>query len=227
MKKIIWSLAALPTIVTAVALKFMPDTVPLHYNFAGEIDRWGSKYEHFLMPVFLIVWVILMQVITYFQEKKIEDEPTPREQASRRNNIKVVRIVTIVFEIFWLILICWMLWTSKENANIETAQTATNIGQFIWIALGILLVVIGNILPKSRMNSLVGIRTEWSMYNEETWSKSNRFGGIVLMVTGIAMVIASLILKESTLIIANLGLVILSSIVILVYTYKVFKEIDK
>ncbi len=227
MKKIIWSLAALPTIVTAVALKFMPDTVPLHYNFAGEIDRWGSKYEHFLMPALLIVFVVLMQVITYFQEKKIEDEPTPREQASRRNNIKVVRIVTIVFEIFWLILICWMLWTSKENANIETAQTATNIGQFIWIALGILLVVIGNILPKSRMNSLVGIRTEWSMYNEETWSKSNRFGGIVLMVTGIAMVIASLILKESTLIIANLGLVILSSIVILVYTYRVFANLEK
>jgi len=227
MKKIIWTLAVLPTIVTAVALKFMPDTVPLHYNFAGEIDRWGSKYEHFLMPALLIVFVVLMQVITYFQEKKIEDEPTPREQASRRNNIKVVRIVTVVFEIFWLILICWMLWTSKENANIETAQTVTNMGQFIWIALGILLVVIGNILPKSRMNSVIGVRTTWSMYNEETWSKSNRFGGIVLMVTGVAMVIASLILKESTLIIANLGLMILSSIVILVYTYKVFKEIDK
>ena len=227
MKKIIWTLAVLPTIVTAVALKFMPDTVPLHYNFAGEIDRWGSKYEHFLMPALLIVFVVLMQVITYFQEKKIEDEPTPREQASRRNNIKVVRIVTIVFEIFWLILICWMLWTSKENANIETAQTATNIGQFIWIALGILLVVIGNILPKSRMNSVIGVRTTWSMYNEETWSKSNRFGGIVLMVTGIAMVITSLILKESALIIVNIGLTVLSSIVILVYTYKVFKEIDK
>ena len=227
MKKIIWTLAALPTIVTAVALKFMPDTVPLHYNFAGEIDRWGSKYEHFLMPVFLIVWVILMQVITYFQEKKIEDEPTPREQASRRNNIKVVRIVTIVFEIFWLILICWILWTSKENANIETAQASTSIGQFIWIAMGILLVVIGNILPKSRMNSVVGVRTTWSMYNEETWSKSNRFGGIVLMVTGVAMVITSLILKESTLIIANIGLMVLSSIVILVYTYKVFANLKK
>lgn len=227
MKKIIWSLAVLPTIVTAVALKFMPDTVPLHYNFAGEIDRWGSKYEHFLMPVFLIVWVILMQVITYFQEKKIEDEPTPREQASMRNNIKVVRIVTIVFEIFWLILICWILWTSKENANIETAQASTSIGQFIWIAMGILLVVIGNILPKSRMNSVVGVRTTWSMYNEETWSKSNRFGGIVLMVTGVAMVIASLILKESTLILANIGLMLLSSIVILVYTYKVFANLKK
>ena len=227
MKKIIWTLAVLPAIVTAVALKFMPDTVPLHYNFAGEIDRWGSKYEHFLMPALLIVFVVLMQVITYFQEKKIEDEPTPREQASMRNNIKVVRIVTIVFEIFWLILICWILWTSKENANIETAQASTSIGQFIWIAMGILLVVIGNILPKSRMNSVVGVRTTWSMYNEETWSKSNRFGGIVLMVTGIAMVITSLILKESTLIIVNIGLTVLSSIVILVYTYKVFANLDK
>ena len=227
MKKIIWTFAVLPMIVTAVALKFMPDTVPLHYNFAGEIDRWGTKYEHFLMPALLIVFVVLMQVITYFQEKKIEDEPTPREQASRRNNIKVVRIVTIVFEIFWLILICWMLWTSKENANLGTEQPATNMGQFIWIAMGILLVVIGNILPKSRMNSVIGVRTTWSMYNEETWSKSNRFGGIVLMVTGIAMVITSLILKESALIIVNIGLTVLSSIVILVYTYKVFTRVNK
>lgn len=227
MKKIIWTLAVLPAIVTAVALKFMPDTVPLHYNFAGEIDRWGSKYEHFLMPAILVVFVVLMQVITYFQEKKIEDAGTPREQASMINNIKVVRIFTLVFEIFWLVLVCWMLWTSKENANIESMQTVTNVGQFIWIALGIVLVVTGNILPKSRMNSAFGVRTKWSMYNEDTWIKSNRFGGIALVVTGLAVVFTSLILKESALHIVNLGLVVLSSIVMLVYTYKVFTNINK
>ena len=47
------------------------------------------------------------------------------------------------------------------------------------------------------------------------------------MVTGIAMVITSLILKESALIIVNIGLTVLSSIVILVYTYKVFANLDK
>ena len=44
---------------------------------------------------------------------------------------------------------------------------------------------------------------------------------------GVAMVIASLILKESTLILANIGLMVLSSIVILVYTYRAFANLEK
>lgn len=50
MKKLYAAMAALVAISvvgTAVLIVFMPDTVPAHYNFAGEIDRWGSKYENF------------------------------------------------------------------------------------------------------------------------------------------------------------------------------------
>lgn len=139
-----------------------------------------------------------------------------------RNNIKVVRIVTLATEVFFLILTCWILWTSNEGAGIEAQYMATEVGQFIWIALGVLLVVVGKYIPKSRMNSVFGVRTKWSMHNEETWTRSNRFGGIVLVVTGIAIVFSSLLLKQSALFIVNVSLMILSSIVILVYTYKVF-----
>ena len=31
---------------TAILLIFTPDTIPVHYNFAGEVDRFGSKYEN-------------------------------------------------------------------------------------------------------------------------------------------------------------------------------------
>ena len=50
MKRTVWLISSLPLVITAVALQFMPDTVPLHYNAAGEIDRWGSKYESLLFP---------------------------------------------------------------------------------------------------------------------------------------------------------------------------------
>lgn len=32
----------------------IPDSVPGHFNGAGEIDRWGSKYELFLCPSFAL-----------------------------------------------------------------------------------------------------------------------------------------------------------------------------
>lgn len=36
---------------TAVFLIMAPDIIPAHYNFAGEADRMGSKYEYTLFPV--------------------------------------------------------------------------------------------------------------------------------------------------------------------------------
>ena len=58
MKKLYAAMAALVVISvvgTAVLIVFMPDTVPAHYNFAGEIDRWGSKYENFAFPAIAVL----------------------------------------------------------------------------------------------------------------------------------------------------------------------------
>ena len=48
---ILYSLTFLFILGTALFFILMPDTVPLHYNFAGEVDRMGSKYEFLLMPI--------------------------------------------------------------------------------------------------------------------------------------------------------------------------------
>ena len=50
MKKIMWLLSLVPLIITAVALQFLPESVPMHYNMAGQINRWGSKYENLSFP---------------------------------------------------------------------------------------------------------------------------------------------------------------------------------
>ena len=44
------ALIVLGFIGTAVFLMLAPDIIPAHYNFAGEVDRMGSKYEYILFP---------------------------------------------------------------------------------------------------------------------------------------------------------------------------------
>ncbi|MFD1205272.1 MULTISPECIES: DUF1648 domain-containing protein [Sporosarcina] len=42
----------------------LPDEVPGHYNGAGEVDRWGSKWELILLPVialFLFAFMAFME----------------------------------------------------------------------------------------------------------------------------------------------------------------------
>ena len=66
-KKIIYfALMFLPLIITLVVLPFLPEQIPAHYNFAGEIDRWGSKYETLLFPAITILMGFFMLFFPQF-----------------------------------------------------------------------------------------------------------------------------------------------------------------
>jgi len=55
--------------------------------------------------------------------------------------------------------------------------------------IGILLIVIGNALPRLRPNSAVGVRTRWALADEVVWMKTHRAGGYFLVVFGLALII--------------------------------------
>lgn len=41
----------------------LPTKVPVHYNAAGEVDRWGSKWAITMMPIIALVMWISMTVL--------------------------------------------------------------------------------------------------------------------------------------------------------------------
>ncbi len=43
----IWNLVLmfLPLVITLMILPHLPNQIPAHYGFDGQVDRWGSKYE--------------------------------------------------------------------------------------------------------------------------------------------------------------------------------------
>ena len=58
MKKAIWIASILPLIITAFLLRFLPDSVPMHYDLSGQIDRWGSKNENLIFPLFIFAMAL-------------------------------------------------------------------------------------------------------------------------------------------------------------------------
>jgi len=54
--------------------------------------------------------------------------------------------------------------------------------------VGIVLVVAGNVLPRLRPNSAMGIRTRWTLRDEEVWMKTHRAGGYFLFVFGLTLI---------------------------------------
>ena len=68
-----------------------------------------------------------------------------------------------------------------------------NLGIDLLLAgMGVLFLMIGNALPKSRPSFFVGIRTPWTLTDTDNWIATHRLGGKLMMAAGAAMVIAAL-----------------------------------
>lgn len=53
------------------------------------------------------------------------------------------------------------------------------------ILYGILLIVLGNYMPKMKQSYTIGIKLPWTLESEENWSRTHRLGGWVFMVGGL------------------------------------------
>lgn len=58
----------------------------------------------------------------------------------------------------------------------------------VFVAVGALLVVVGNMLGKLRHNYAFGVRTPWTLRDATVWDKTHRFTGRLMVVTGVALI---------------------------------------
>lgn len=47
----------------ALAWPNMPDVIPVHYGFDGQIDEWGSKSRVFVAPMFMLVLCVGIDIV--------------------------------------------------------------------------------------------------------------------------------------------------------------------
>lgn len=211
---ILYSLTFLFILGTALFLLFMPDTVPLHYNFAGNIDRMGSKYEFLLMPLIALLTVSTFIIIAKKESKK-----------ERKNNEKYLILIGIYSIVFFACLGFFFQYKALNYASSE--PVSIDVFKFISICIGIFHVVSGNIMPKLRRNSLIGIRTKWSMKNDVVWQKTQRFMGISSVALGLILIVASIFLSGIWNLLLMLILTAIWVILCLNISYKYYKEYNE
>ena len=99
-KRIIYfALMFLPLVVAVIALPFLPEKIPAHYNFAGEIDRWGSKYETLIFPAVTVAMGFFMLWMAKIAAK---DE-------NGKNNEKVVFYTGMGLSVWFTIMHCFLI----------------------------------------------------------------------------------------------------------------------
>lgn len=223
MKKVMWIVSIFSVIMTAIAVQFMPDSVPMHYNMAGEIDRWGSKYENFIFAAIIIVFSLVWSLLIAYYEKKASKSSEEKVCVEALSNAKVIKVTGVSMAVMETVLHGYCLYKDCKIANADVTQAQMNISKLICILIGLLFIVLGNFIPKVKNNTMIGIRTKWSMYNDVTWMKSNRFGGVTLMITGVLVIMTSVFVKEPIAIICMLIYTLVDTLITVFFSYKVYK----
>ncbi len=198
-----------PLLVTLTSFFFMPDTVPVHFNGNNQVDRWGSKYELIILPcVILLIGIIVALVANHLKKNE--------ENGNNNYNILVTVGICLlaIFNILTYVTLYFAFAGLQDNATVPI-----DVLSLITLLLGFMIIVIGNIVPKAKMNSMLGLRTKWSMSSEEAWRKSQRFGGYAAIIAGLLIVVESLIFSEMTTIIVMLCIIAVMTIADTVYSY--------
>ncbi|MBQ8026182.1 MAG: SdpI family protein [Oscillospiraceae bacterium] len=176
-----WIVILLCVAGTVVFLILSPARIPVHYNFAGEVDRIGSKYENLIWPGFAIAMGVFFQLTAGSQEKKGE-----------QTNAKILLYAGLCSLIFFTLLgFFFMAKALRYDPEAAPRVSGDDAIRFVSIGIGVQLVVLGNIMPKMRRNAMFGLRTKWSMANDAVWQKSQRFGGIASVIAGFCMILLS------------------------------------
>lgn len=199
----------LPLGLCLIALPFLPEQIPAHYGFNNQVDRWGSKYEVLIFPLITILFGVIMLIAAWYASKKEE---------GGKNNENICLITGICCLALFNAITAYFLYIDLNQVQ-NLSSTVIDINQLIFAILSIFMIIVGNIMPKTRLNSMIGLRTKWSMQNETVWKKSQRFGGISFIAAGIVIFIISCLTRGVTCLIISLGILLVTCVVDVIYTY--------
>ena len=167
-------LTLLPMFVGLLLRDKLPEMMPTHWGFDGQPDGWSSSSTAiFVMPLIMLAayWVCV-----FF---------TSKDKSNQDRNEKVQVLV------FWIIpilsnLCCGLMYALALGADLSI----TNI---MFAFMGLLFILLGNYMPKCKMNSTIGIKVYWTYTSEENWNATHRMAGKVWFLGGLMMLFAALI----------------------------------
>ena len=145
-----------------------PDRIASHWNAAGEVNGYMSKFWGlFLVPFIMTGFVALLAFL-------------PRIDPHKKN-----------YEKFWNyyegFILLFALFLLAIQAQIVLWSIGYQISPNITFPLlvGALFIYLGFLLSHAEQNWFVGIRTPWTLSSKTVWKKTHQLGGKLFIIAGV------------------------------------------
>jgi uncharacterized membrane protein len=204
----IWGglLMAALLIYTAAVYPALPARMPIHWNIRGEPDGWADKQIAVLMmPGTMLLLLALVPALPALSPRNYKIEPF----LPTFNYLML--IVSGLMGYIHLIMI-----QAALNPKLDFAKVMM-IGIYLMFAL------MGNVLGKTRRNFFMGIRTPWTLANDDVWIATHRLGGRVFVAGGVLGVLLTCLGMPQT---YSFAFLMVLAFIPVIYSYIYYKQID-
>lgn len=196
----------LPMLVGIAMWKILPESIPVHWNFEGEIDGYASKpFAVFALPLFLLLVHLICTLATKADPK------------TRNFNSKMLGLVLWICPV--LSILCT---TASYSAALGFDVKVEFIVPFF---MGVLFLIIGNYLPKCKQNYTIGIRIPWTLGSENNWNKTHRLAGFVWTLGSVVIIVGSFF--RSVVVYTTFVPIAFMTIIPMVYSYLYYRKHEK
>lgn len=199
----------LSLIISIIAYPKLPDQIPTHFNAQGVVDAYGSPLTIFLMPGIMLGMCVMAELLKNMDPKK----------ASYSVFSKHYYLFFFVMNMFFFLINLYIISYSLELVTF-------NVTNIVIVLMGILFIFVGNMMPKIKQNYFMGIKTPWTIANDQVWYDTHRFGGKVWFAMGIVLCICAF-LPSGVMVPVILAIALIGAFAPMIYSYLSFKKVNK
>ena len=173
-KTLIWTslVCLIPLVAGAVLYSRLPETVATHWDMSGAANGWSSRaFAAFGLPGILLA-------VNLFVPFALRADP-------KRQNMSPA----LVSVAQWTIPVVSLLGSGLTLARALGYQV--RVERILPALIGVLFIIIGNFLPKTKQSYTMGIKLPWTLASEENWNRTHRLAGFLWVIGGVYFVVMS------------------------------------
>ena len=193
-----------------MAYPSLPNLVPIHWDAHGHVNGWGPKWSLFVYGPGLMLFIVLMfSALPWLSPKKFEVD------SFRATYLYIMIVIVGMLAYFQLLLLMSAL--GSRGGIVLDISRAVEGGVCLLIAL------LGNVLGKVRRNFFVGIRTPWTIANEQVWNATHRFAAKTFFAGGLLGLMAVILHAPFWL---PVTAILVAALVPVIYSLVFYKQLE-
>lgn len=201
--------AFLPFTVAVIAHGFLPAEIPMHYNSAGEIDRWGSSFEMLIIGTAFTIAPLLLAIVL--------------NKIKLKSNKKIIvlasgNVMAIVFTVLQIAI-------TVNATKLANAQISIDVSSITCTMCSMLFVFLGVALPYVKQNPLFGIRISATMNDPINWEKTHKLASPCFALGGAISAFLCAVTKVFLPIIIMMVMLVIMATIPVVYSIRLCKRV--